>query len=228
MFSKYAHNNAPPWPSSVQEHLLNEQEAIERFAFIRFTASAPPDEDPPFESFHSHHSKRWLFSSNEATAFCEERVWWRKEALKAEREVVGLLRSGRMAPSIGLKVWRKMVEWMEREERREKKGIVFVFVFVFVFVVVVVVVVVVNELCVCVDLAGMVCVDCGVVVMFVKSVSERWRSKWIWRRRWRREEEEDNKGEKRKGLRREMKEEKEEWEMEKEAGIGECASGRRF
>ncbi|KAH7830376.1 uncharacterized protein MONOS_3156 [Monocercomonoides exilis] len=124
-----------------------------------------------------------------------------------------------MAPSMGLKVWRKMVEWMKREERRDKKGIVFVFV---------VFVVVVNELCVCVGLAGMVCVDCGAVVMFVKSVSERWRSRWIWRWRWRREEEEDTKGEKRKGLQMEMKEEKEECEMEKDAGIGELAFGRRF
>ncbi|KAH7830547.1 uncharacterized protein MONOS_17057 [Monocercomonoides exilis] len=97
-----------------------------------------------------------------------------------------------------------MVEWTKIEKRRDKKGIVFVLVFVLVFVVIVVVV---NELCVCVGLAGMVCVDCGAVVM---------------------EEEEDDEGEKRKGLWREMNEEKEEWEMEKEVEIEECASGRRL
>ncbi|KAH7822193.1 uncharacterized protein MONOS_8209 [Monocercomonoides exilis] len=42
------------------------------------------------------------------------------------------------------------------------------------------------------------------------------------------EEEEREEGEKRKGWMREMNEEKEEWEMEKEAGIGEWACGRRL
>ncbi|KAH7831593.1 uncharacterized protein MONOS_11942 [Monocercomonoides exilis] len=40
--------------------------------------------------------------------------------------------------------------------------------------------------------------------------------------------EEREEGEKRKGWMREMKEEKEEWETEKEAGIGEWGSGRRL
>ncbi|KAH7831503.1 uncharacterized protein MONOS_11994 [Monocercomonoides exilis] len=40
--------------------------------------------------------------------------------------------------------------------------------------------------------------------------------------------EEREEGEKRKGWMRGMKEEKEEWEMEKEAGIGEWACGRRL
>eukprot|EP00770_Monocercomonoides_exilis_P013231 MONOS_13178.1-p1 / transcript=MONOS_13178.1 / gene=MONOS_13178 / organism=Monocercomonoides_exilis_PA203 / gene_product=unspecified product / transcript_product=unspecified product / location=Mono_scaffold00786:23566-24107(-) / protein_length=134 / sequence_SO=supercontig / SO=protein_coding / is_pseudo=false len=56
-----------------------------------------------------------------------------------------------MAPSMGLWVWRKMVEWMDREERREKKGIVLVLVLVEVEFVVVAVI----ELCGCVGLAGM-------------------------------------------------------------------------
>eukprot|EP00770_Monocercomonoides_exilis_P005758 MONOS_5730.1-p1 / transcript=MONOS_5730.1 / gene=MONOS_5730 / organism=Monocercomonoides_exilis_PA203 / gene_product=unspecified product / transcript_product=unspecified product / location=Mono_scaffold00171:50101-50511(+) / protein_length=137 / sequence_SO=supercontig / SO=protein_coding / is_pseudo=false len=84
--------------------------------------------------------------------------------------------------------------------------------------------------------------------MLEKRVCERWRLRWIWRwdgiarcergereRRGEGEEKEDDvdedekdEREKRKGWTREMKEEKEEWEMEKEAGIGEWASGRRL
>ncbi|KAH7823293.1 uncharacterized protein MONOS_781 [Monocercomonoides exilis] len=196
IFNKLWQNKPPPSPLPVQEHLSKEHEVIARFAFVHETQSAPPGDDPPFESFHSHHSKRWLFASKESSlpgfilsvsfpiytfaAFGEERVWRRKEVLKAEREVDGLLRLGMMAPSMGLWVWMKMVEWMEREERRENEGIALVLEFVVVVVVVVVVVmvvVVVNGLCGCVDSAGMVCVDSGAVVMFVKSVFERRRSR---------------------------------------------------
>eukprot|EP00770_Monocercomonoides_exilis_P012214 MONOS_12156.1-p1 / transcript=MONOS_12156.1 / gene=MONOS_12156 / organism=Monocercomonoides_exilis_PA203 / gene_product=unspecified product / transcript_product=unspecified product / location=Mono_scaffold00654:11-588(-) / protein_length=177 / sequence_SO=supercontig / SO=protein_coding / is_pseudo=false len=62
--------------------------------------------------------------------------------------------------------------------------------------------------------------------MLEKRVFERWRWRWIWRWGWVKEE--DDEGENIKGWMRETNEEKEEWEMEKEAGIGEWGSGRRL
>ncbi|KAH7825311.1 uncharacterized protein MONOS_601 [Monocercomonoides exilis] len=130
-----------------------------------------------------------------------------------------------MEPSMGLWVWWKRVEWIERHERMEKEGIDMALEME---------VVVANELCALFVMVVVVVenglgeyeengvrVKCGErEEMLEKSVLERWRLRRIWG--WREEE-----GEKRKGWWRGTKEEKEEWEMKKEAGIVEWEEEKR-
>ncbi|KAH7832655.1 uncharacterized protein MONOS_16892 [Monocercomonoides exilis] len=135
-FNRYLQYIAPPsHPLPEQLQFSKEQEVIVRFAFVHSIQSAPPRLDSLFESFHSHHSNLWLLASKESSlpsftlwvsfpmcstaAFGKDRVWWRKEALKAEREVDGLLREKE-----GIELALVFVdEEREEEEMVEVKGL---------------------------------------------------------------------------------------------------------